>query len=191
VPLTTPIVLADGLDITLYSAVEDVWLDVEPGFVEKDYRLYDATGRRLQLVADGHGYSVRARDDAPSGADELAGLLRTWLPLVGVEVPAERRRLPDLIDLAVEHVGVWEPSVPFPFPRGLGAAYLLVVAAVFAVAVVATGEPIVIVPAAAAVAALVAAAVQVGRRRRWWPWIAAHVALTAVAAAAALIATRS
>jgi hypothetical protein len=33
--------------------------------------------------------------------------------------------------------------------------------------------------------------VQVGRRRRWWPWIAAHVALMAVAAAAALIATRS
>ena len=50
--LVTPLVLADGLDVTFYSAVDDVWLDFEPWFVEEDYRLYDATGRRLQLVAD-------------------------------------------------------------------------------------------------------------------------------------------
>jgi hypothetical protein len=52
VSLVTPIVLADGLDVTFYSAVDDVWFDVEPSFVEHDYRLYDATGRRLQLVPD-------------------------------------------------------------------------------------------------------------------------------------------
>jgi hypothetical protein len=28
VSLVTPIVLADGLDVTFYSAVEDVWVDV-------------------------------------------------------------------------------------------------------------------------------------------------------------------
>ena len=80
--LATPIVLADGLDVTFYSAVEDVWLDVEPCYVEEDYRLYDAGGRRLELVAD---YLVRPLEETPTGAEELAGLLRVWLPLVGVK----------------------------------------------------------------------------------------------------------
>ena len=40
----------------------------------------------------------------------------------------------------------------------------------------------------AAVAALLAAAVQIWRSARWWPWIAAHLALMAVAAVAALLA---
>ena len=45
-----------------------------------------------------------------------------------------------------------------------------------------------VVAGGAAVMVLLAAAVQIWRGRRWWPWIAAHVALMAVAASAALIA---
>ena len=162
--LVTPIVLADGLDVTFYSDVEDVWFDVEPFFVEQDYRLYDATGRRLQLVPD---RSVRPLEDTPTGADELAGLLRVWLPLAGVQTAdLDRRSLPELLELAVEHVGTWEPSAEFPLGRGLGVAFLVGVAAV---------------------AALLVAAVQVWRERRWWPWVALHVVLIAVATAAALI----
>ena len=192
--LATPIVLADGLDVTFYSAVDDVWLDVEPWFVEQDYRLYDATGRRLELVADS---SVRPLEDTPSGAEELAGLLRVWLPLVGVEAAGlDDRSLPELLDLAVDRAGVWEPLAGFPLPRGLGVALLVVVAAVFALAIGAavagTEEPALkvlqAVAGVGAVAALLVAAVQVWRERRWWPWVALHVALIAVATAAALIA---
>ena len=188
--LVTPIVLADGLDVTFYSDVDDVWFDVEPFFVEQDYRLYDATGRRLQLVPD---RSVRPLEDTPTGADELAGLLRVWLPLAGVQTAdLDRRSLPELLDLAVEHVGTWEPDVGLPVPRKLGVAFLVVVAIVFAVAVraVVAGaeEPLLQgVAGVAAVAALIVAAVQVWRERRWWPWVVLHVVLIAVATAAALI----
>jgi len=158
VSLATPIVLADGLDVTFYSAVEDVWLDVEPSFVEQDYRLYDAHGRRLELVAA--DYSVRPLEDTPTGAEELAGLLRVWLPLVGADVSdLDRRTLPELLDLAVDRAGTWEPPAGFPLPRGVGVALILVVAAV-----------------------------QVWRERRWWPWVALHIVLVAVATVAALIA---
>lgn len=189
-----PLVLADGLDVTFYSAVEDVWFDVEPWFVERDYRLYDATGRRLRLVPD---ESVRPLEDTPTGADELAGLLRVWLPLAGAEVDdPDARTLPELIDLAVEHAGVWEPSAEFPLARGLGVTFVLVVAVVFALAIRAavagTDEPALkylqAVAGVAAVAALVVAAVQIWRDRRWWPWVALHVALITVATIAALIA---
>jgi hypothetical protein len=194
VALVTPIVLADGLDVTFYSDVEDVWFDLEPSFVEEDYRLYDATGRRLQLVPD---ESVRPLEDAPTGTDELAGLLRVWLPLAGAKVDdPDDRTLPELLELAVEHAGTWEPSAEFPLARGLGVAFLVVVAVVFALAVSATAagtaKPLLAVMQAvvgvAAVAAVLVAAVQVWRERRWWPWVALHVALIAVATAVALIA---
>jgi hypothetical protein len=190
VSLATPIVLADGLDLTFYSAVEDVWFDVEPSFVEQDYRLYDATGHRLELVNADPDHYVRPLEEAPTGAEELAGLLRMWLPLAGVDVAEpDRRTLPELLELAVEHAGVWEPSVAFPVPRGLAVAFLIIVAGVFAVGVAGIGEPVAVAAGAGAVAALLAAAVQVWRGRPWWPWVAAHAALIAVATVAAL--TRS
>jgi hypothetical protein len=194
VSLVTPLVLADGLDVTFYSAVDDVWFDVEPWFVEQDYRLYDATGRRLQLIPD---RSVRPLEDAPTGADELAGLLRVWLPLAGVELDQpDRRTLPELLDLAVDRAGVWEPPAGPPLPRGAAVALLVVVAAVFGAAISAavagTDEPALKVLQAAAgvgaVAALLVAAVQVWRERRWWPWVALHVVLIAMATVVALLA---
>jgi hypothetical protein len=194
VSLVTPLVLADGLDVTFYSAVDDVWYDVEPWFVEQDYRLYDATGRRLQLIPD---RSVRPLEDAPTGADELAGLLRVWLPLAGVELDQpDRRTLPELLDLAVDRAGVWEPPAGPPLPRGAAVALLVVVAAVFGAAISAavagTDEPALKVLQAAAgvgaVAALLVAAVQVWRERRWWPWVALHVVLIAMATVVALLA---
>ncbi len=164
--LATPIVLADGLDVTFYSTVDDVWLDVEPFFVEEDYRLYDAGGRRLELVPD---YSVRPLEDTPTGAEELAGLLRIWLPLVGVDVPdLDRRGLPELLDLAVVFGAAIRASV-----AGTGEPVLKVLLAIAGVG---------------AVAALLIAAVQVWRERRWWPRVALHIVLVAVATVAALIA---
>ena len=134
--LATPIVLADGLDLTLYSAVRDVWFDVEPWFVEQDYRLYDATGRRLELFIGDDEYLVRPLEEAPTGADELAGLLRLWLPLAGVEVAEpDRRTLPELLDLAVAGAGTWEPSTELGVARGPAVAFLVVTAVVFAAAI--------------------------------------------------------
>jgi hypothetical protein len=193
VSLVAPLVLADGLEVTLYSAVEDVWLDVQPRRVEGDYRLYDARGRRLELGPD---LSVRALEDTPTGADELAGLLRVWLPLVGVEgAGLDRRTLPELLDLAVDRAGVWEPPGGPPLPRVPAVALLVVVAVVFGAAIGAavagTDEPALKVLQAlagvGAVAALLAAAVEVWRERRWWPWVALHVVLVAAATAAALL----
>ena len=191
--LATPIVLADGLDVTFYSDADDVWFDLEPVFVEEDYRLYDATGRRLQLVPD---RSVRPLEDTPTGADELAGLLRVWLPVAGVDAAGlDRRTLPELLDLAVDRAGLWEPPAGLPLPRGVAVALLVVVAGVFGAAVAAsvagTERPALKVlqgvAGIGAVAALLVAAVQVWRGRRWWPWVALHIVLIAVATAVALL----
>ena len=191
-----PIVLADGLDVTLYASVEDIWVDLEPWFVEQEYRLYDATGLRLELVGEPE-WSVRAVEAEPTGAEELAGLLRVWLPLVGVEAgelgPARAARA---ARSRGRRRGEWRPPPELDAARGLGAAVLVAAAVVFALAIraaVAGTEETVLkvvqaVAGAAAVAALLAAAVQMWRRARWWPWVAAHVALMAVAATAALIA---
>jgi hypothetical protein len=140
---------------------------------------------------------VRPVEDAPTGADELAGLLRVWLPLAGVELDQpDRRTLPELLDLAVDRAGVWEPPAGPPLPRGAAVALLVVVAAVFGAAISAavagTDEPALKVLQAAAgvgaVAALLVAAVQVWRERRWWPWVALHVVLIAMATVVALLA---
>ena len=133
---------------------------------------------------------MRPLEETPTGADELAGLLRVWLPLVGVKVDdPDARTLPELLDLAVDRAGTWEPPAGFPLPRGVGVALLLVVAVVFGAAIRASvagaDEPalkvLLGIAGVGAVAALLVAAVQVWRERRWWPWVALHVALVAAA----------
>ncbi len=122
--IVPPIVVADGWDLTFYRAEEDVALDLEAWYPDEvGYRAFDSVGRRLELVA-GERVTVRALESAPTGAEELQALLREWLPMVGVEPPEDA----DLLALAVERGGLWEPVTGWS--RGVAVAILVVVVAV-------------------------------------------------------------
>ena len=111
-------------------------------------------------------------------------------------VDADRLTLAELLELGVAAGAVWQPMPELGVPRGVAVALLVVAALVLTAAIreaVAETEDTALqviqaVAGGAAVATLVAAAVQIWRRARWWPWIAAHLALVAVAAVAALLA---
>jgi hypothetical protein len=89
-----------------------------------DYRAYDSEGRRLELVADppvaprrllgpiwtdnAHNSTllVRATEDLPTHADDMAELLRKWLPMVGVPLAGpEGLALDELLLKAIERNG--------------------------------------------------------------------------------------
>ena len=93
-----PIVVTEGQDVTFHRSVEDVGRYYEAWFPDSiEHRAFDAEGRRLELYAEppivpGHGVGpigpdsahrsslhVRTREPEPSGAAELADLLRELL----------------------------------------------------------------------------------------------------------------
>jgi len=120
-----PIVIAEGHDVMIYPSVVHVLSDLEPWYPSNaDYRAFDAHGRRLELVADppvvpkrvfwflwtdnAHtsSLSIRAVEREPSGAAELAGLLREWLRVLEVPLdPGEEPSLDDLLDRAIARGG--------------------------------------------------------------------------------------
>jgi hypothetical protein len=84
VPIVPPIIYAEGLDLSFYAQCDDVTWDIEEGLLSGlDYVAFDAQGRRLELVGDEGEVLVRALEDEPSGAGDLAATDRGrcgWLP---------------------------------------------------------------------------------------------------------------
>ena len=114
VSLATPIVLADGLDLTFYSAVADVWFDTEPRFIEQDYRLYDATGRRLELFIGDDEYLVRPLEDS---ADRGGRARRSPAPVASAGGRRSRRARPAHSDRAARSRGRGRGDVDRPQVR--------------------------------------------------------------------------
>jgi hypothetical protein len=124
-PIVPPVVVAEAWDLTFHRSPDDVLAYYEPWFpAAAGYRAFDAEGRRLELVAhppvvpkrligaiwtdNAHESSLTIRpiEGEPSGANELAELLRGWLPRVGVRLDnAERLTLPELLERAVARAG--------------------------------------------------------------------------------------
>jgi hypothetical protein len=124
-PIVPPIVVAEGWDLDFFRSVDDVLTYLEPWFPsECDYRAFDGEGRRLELFADppvvkkrvigpiwkdnAHESSlfIKAIEEKPSGADELASMLREWLPMVDSTLePAENLSLEQLLAMATERAG--------------------------------------------------------------------------------------
>jgi hypothetical protein len=79
-PIAPPIVVAEGHDVTFHRTVADVGAYYESWFPDTvEHRAFDAEGRRLELYAEGPELQVRPGEAEPSGATELADLLRAQL----------------------------------------------------------------------------------------------------------------
>ncbi|MEA2495457.1 MAG: hypothetical protein QOJ29_3368 [Thermoleophilaceae bacterium] len=118
--LVPPLVVTEGVDVTIYSSEAELVREIEPWFANESYRAFDSEGRRVELLAhppvvarrfigpirtDNAHKSVlvvQACEDQPSNADELAELLRTWLAALGVPASADMD-LRELVSLASQH----------------------------------------------------------------------------------------
>lgn len=75
-----PFVVAEGLDISIFSSLEDAQSWLEPWWVEeKRGRVYDSQGRLLQLEADSAHVRISLGESEPAHAAELESLLRSFL----------------------------------------------------------------------------------------------------------------
>ena len=104
------------MDVSFYASEEAVDRQLEPWYVEQDYRAFDAEGRRLVLRIERRAVPrrwlpgrvthehvvVEPAEVEPAHSDELAGLLREWLALVGAAAPALDESLAELMTEAVE-----------------------------------------------------------------------------------------
>jgi hypothetical protein len=106
-PIASPIVVAEGHDVTFHRTVEDVGSYYEPWFPDSvEHRAFDGQGRRLELYAEGSELLVRPAEAEPSGADELADLLRAQLRGRREQDPVvDTLALERLIELAVARAG--------------------------------------------------------------------------------------
>ena len=101
-PIATPIILAQGLDVSLHESLEDAALQLEPVDVaDGEVRAYDAEGRLLSISTDGVTVQLRPLEATPGHRDELVTLLREFLEAVPVDLPPSDR-LEDLVQTSVD-----------------------------------------------------------------------------------------
>jgi hypothetical protein len=109
-----PIFAVEGLDVAVYSSLEDALLHLEPIDVANRINLvYDAKGRLLHLSTDGKRNTAQLAEQEPLHANELAAALRAFLGAVGDAAAAD-----PLCDLAclVEASKKFTYSPPRPWP---------------------------------------------------------------------------
>jgi hypothetical protein len=108
------------MDVSFYASQEAVARELEPWYVEEDYRAFDADGRKVVLSVERrevprrwlpgtatHEYVVVDAADGAAVPDELALLLREWLAAVGAPAPAPGAPLADLLEQAVARGGLY------------------------------------------------------------------------------------
>lgn len=78
-PIQSPIVVAEGDDVILFASPCEAEQYLEPVDVDSNaYVAYDAQGRSLQIVTDGHTVTLALAEENPNHAHELKeALLRT------------------------------------------------------------------------------------------------------------------
>ena len=107
--LQPPVIVIDGLDVSLYPTVEAAMLDLEGVDVADGvYRVFDAVGRKITLRAEGvrrGRWSVDigtvhldGADAVPTGVEELQRALLDHLGACGVLL-AQRTALAALVRL--------------------------------------------------------------------------------------------
>lgn len=78
--IQVPVIIADGLDVTLYASLHDVEQHLETiGVRRGGYVGYDAAGRLLDIRADDDKVIIVAAEAHPSHAAELEQALRDSL----------------------------------------------------------------------------------------------------------------
>jgi hypothetical protein len=112
--LSPPVLVFDGLDLSIYPTIESICADLEGIDVENGvYKVFDSMGRVIRLTTAGVkqgrwvvniGTIVAADvETTPTGATYLYGLLRDHLSAIGRTVPSQAI-LSDLVAMCVsEH----------------------------------------------------------------------------------------
>jgi hypothetical protein len=81
---TAPILLVDGLDVSLYGSLEELEIGLEPLDVKDyDFLVCDAEGRLVQLEARSGRVMAWVAEEKPTHAAELEGALREFLKEMG------------------------------------------------------------------------------------------------------------
>jgi hypothetical protein len=101
-PITTPIILAEGLDVSLHESLDAAARQLEPADVASgEFRAYDAEGRLLSISTDGVTVQVQPFEALPGHREELVTLLKEFLAAVPVDLP-ESERPEDLVQTSVD-----------------------------------------------------------------------------------------
>jgi hypothetical protein len=78
--LVLPILIAEGLDISIFQSIETALQALEPWWVEEKLgSVYDAQGRHITLKAENHRVGILMWEAEPTHAGELTSLLRDFL----------------------------------------------------------------------------------------------------------------
>ncbi len=107
-----PLLVAEGWDAAFFRSQRDLGADLEPWFVEEDYRAWDALGRSLELVvveppvsagviqrlrSGSPHVEARLREPPGDGTEGCETYLREWLQQVGGLAMPEDAGLSDLL----------------------------------------------------------------------------------------------
>ncbi len=121
--IVPPIVAGEPGDLCFFRSAEDAGRYFEPWFARnEEYLAYDSEGRQLHLavepevrprrflwfrwMSERERVVVRTQHDEAARPDELAALLREWLPRIGVPLTSPQATpLPELLKRAIERSG--------------------------------------------------------------------------------------
>ena len=97
--MTLPLIIAEGLDLSTYSAVDDALDALEPIDVRAGiYKGYDAEGRLLKLSCDSGHVTIEVAERHPTHAEELRTLLLKYLVHIGQSPQSDSPSLSELVD---------------------------------------------------------------------------------------------
>lgn len=106
-----PIVVADGLDVSLHRSIEAAALQLEvPDVAQGIYRCYDADGHLLNVTTDGRVIRFQVAEESPVHRVELMELLRGVLDRAHVAVPVNAE-LDDLIQICSDEGFLYDVNV--------------------------------------------------------------------------------
>ena len=79
-----PIFVIEGLDVSVYSSVDDAQRSLEPWWIKEDRGdVYDAEGRLMQGEAGRIRVTLSLSEEYPAHAEELENALRAYLRAIG------------------------------------------------------------------------------------------------------------
>lgn len=113
--IISPIIIAEGLDVSIFPSAEQVLAYVEAIDVEENiYVAFDSTGKHLQLTLDGKDIKIKISDK--NHFIGLHELLIDFLVAVGdgSKVGLQSKTLDELIQLAIKNpvtkknISFWE-----------------------------------------------------------------------------------
>jgi hypothetical protein len=102
--LQPPLIIAEGLDVTMYDSIEEAELHLEADIVEtSEFIGYDAAGRPLRIDTEGERVVITPGEPSSAHRERLETLLRECLEAMGWIRPRPMGySLPELIQVGMQ-----------------------------------------------------------------------------------------